>query len=92
MASVEKVTAKALGRVLARHVTARRPIEYPDLLVETAAELERLEERLRRDARTARRASKQVCEVLLQVAEYSAFYAGPGVPAWHPEHDSNDVI
>jgi len=89
MASVEKVTALALGRVLSRYVAAGRAVEYPDLLLETAAELECLEERLRREARTARRARRQVRAALLQVAESVAF---EGVPSWHPEHHSNDII
>lgn len=92
MASPEKLTAACLGRVLARHVAAGTSAEFPVLLLETADELECLEERLRREARTARRARKQVRAALLQVAESVAFDMPPGVPDWHPEASQNDII
>jgi multidrug efflux pump subunit AcrA (membrane-fusion protein) len=90
--SAEKVTALALGRVLARHVAAGRPVEYPDLLAETADELADELERLRRDARAVRRARKQVRRAQVRIAEFGAFDMAPGVPAWHPESSQNDII
>lgn len=89
MASADRLTAEALSRVLARYVAAGRSVEYPDLLAETADELECFEERLRREARTARRARKQVRLALLQSAELGAFDMVQGVPAWHPEHSEH---
>ncbi len=92
MASAERITAAALGRVLARHVAAGRSVDFPDLLAETADELECLEGRLRREARSARRARRQVRAALVQIAVCGAFDMPPGPPAWHPEHEQNDIL
>ena len=90
MASADRLTAEALGRVLSRYVAAGKAIAYPDLLLETAAELECLEERLRREARSARRARKRVRAALVQIAEFGVFdMALPGPPSWHPEHSEH---
>ena len=80
MASVDRITAEALSRVLARHVAAGTSAEFPVLLAETASELECLGERLKREARTARRARKQIRAALLQIAEFGAFDMAPGPP------------
>jgi ATP-dependent exoDNAse (exonuclease V) alpha subunit len=103
--SPEKITARALGRVLARNVAAGRPAEYPALLAETDVELAAMQERLKRDARMLRRARRQVRETRLQI-EATALYsasrlagagyeslaadAATGLPRWHPEHPEND--
>lgn len=89
MASADRITAEALARVLSRYVAAGRSAEFPVLLAETADELECFEERLRREARTARRARKQVREALLQIAVCGAFDMASGPPAWHPEHSEH---
>jgi hypothetical protein len=63
----EKLTARALGRVLARHVAAGRSVEYPELLLETAAELDAMLGQLKRDARVLRQARRQIREAQLQI-------------------------
>ena len=104
VAKAEKLVAQALGRVLARNVSAGRSAEFPELLRETDAELAAMQERLKRDARMLRRARKQVRETRLQIAATALFRAGPPgdsgqeprspymtlVPRWHPEHPSNN--
>jgi hypothetical protein len=89
VARAEKVTALALGRVLARNVAAGRSVELPRLLLETDAELAAMAERLKRDVRMLRRARRQVREAQLQIAEVGAFDMAPGPPAWHPEHSEH---
>ena len=100
----KKIVAEALSRVVARNMFAGRSLAYEELLTETAAEVDvLLDERRERDARVLRRARKEVREAqvrLAAVAESHAaverqladFSTGPGVPVWHPEHDSNDII
>jgi hypothetical protein len=102
VAKPEKITARALGRVLSRHVAAGRSVEFPELLVETDGELAAMDERLRERLECVRRAREQVREAQLRitVGELSRVCA-PGdaerefrdldIPLWHPDHPGNDL-
>jgi hypothetical protein len=101
----EKLVARALGLVLARNVATGRSAEFPDLLLETAAELVAMQKRLKRNARMLRRAQKQIREAQLQIAAEALSRTGSpgdierelrsldmalGPPSWHPENRQND--
>jgi hypothetical protein len=98
----EKITARALGRVLARNVAAGRAVEFPELLRETAAELAAMHKQLKRDARMLGRARKQVREAQLRIAagelsrvsvpgDVEREFRDLDIPLWHPEHPGNDL-
>ena len=102
----DKITARALGRVLARNVAAGRSVEFPELLLETAAELAVMHKRLERDARMLRRAREQIIEAQLQIVaealsrtgspgdidqEFRSLDMTLGPPSWHPENPGHDV-
>ena len=102
----ERITAQALGRVLARNVAAGQAVSYPELLLETDAELAAMHKRLKREARMLRRARRQVRDTQLQIAagvlsraggpgdverEFRSLDMAMGPPPWHPEHREHDL-
>ena len=103
----EKITARALGRVLARNVAAGRSVEYPELLLETEAEIAAmLDKRRKRQARMLRRAEKaerQIRQAQIQIAaqaigspgdidrEFRSLDMALGPPSWHPENPEHDL-
>ena len=97
----KKIIAEAMFRVVTRSMAAGRSMEYAQLLVETAVEVDVLAAgRRERDARVLKQAHREIRAALVGVAAVARsravgdvddeFRSLVGPPSWHPEHPEND--